>query len=75
MNTLLEKHYKRQEDKLNSACGFLGAYQSLLNYAIDALRGKTACTPEQVSDFIEKRHVELLKEQDQTIFKTKYEVA
>lgn len=75
MNDLILKHYERQDRKLTTACGQLGAYESLLNYAIDALRGKTACQGEELAGFLEKRHIELLKEQYETIFERKLELA
>lgn len=57
-----------QEKKLHVAVGHLGSYSALISYAIQALRGTTACSPEEVANSLEKRHEELTLEQDVAIF-------
>ena len=71
MENLLEQHYARLDKKLSLCCGQLGAYESLLNYAIDALRGKTASTGESLADYLESRQDELLEIQNTEIFNRK----
>ncbi len=75
MNTLLEQHYKSQESKLIAACGQLGAYESLMDYAIQGLKGETCSKGEELAEFLQKRHTELLEEQRVRIFGRKKELA
>ena len=66
-NALLES-LTRQEAKLCFAISQLGAYQALLDYAISCLDGKTACSHQEVSNYIAKRHNEILQEQQIKLF-------
>ena len=75
MTDLILQHYERQDQKLTLCCGQLGAYESLLNYAIAGLRGKTANKGEDLANFLEERQRELLDEQNSKIFERKYEIA
>ena len=57
-------------EQLLTACGQLGTYDSLLNYAINALNGKTACSHTEVATYLIERRVELATEQNFKIFKS-----
>lgn len=47
----------------------LGRHESWLNYALEGLKGKTALSPIQVAEYIEKR----IKETDEEINSNQYE--
>lgn len=68
MEKILLASLKRNEDQLRVAIGQLGSYESLTNYLIDSIRGRTASTPEEVAIFVENRQNELIMEQDILIF-------
>lgn len=68
MTDLMLEFYAKQESKLTIAIGQLGSFDALLDYAISALKGKTACPPEQVADYLKNRSRELKLEQDTIIF-------
>lgn len=73
MNDFLLAEIRRNEDQLRVAIGQLGSYESLMNYLIDSVRGRTASTPEQVADYVENRQNELVNEQYTTFFNRKRE--
>jgi hypothetical protein len=73
MNDFLLESLRRNESQLSVAIGQLGSYESLMNYLIDSVRGRTAATPEQVADYVEGRQNELVDEQYTTIFNRKRE--
>ena len=54
------------------ACGQLGTYGALIEYAIDALRGKTYSSLEEVASRIESRHQELIQEQSKIFNQNNY---
>lgn len=64
---------RRNEEHLSIAIGQLGSYEALMNYIIDSVRGRTACTPEQVAGYVEKRQHELIEEQYKIFFNRKRE--
>jgi len=69
INKLIEINDQRSA-KLMVACGQLGAYQSMIIYAIKCLNGKTIADAESVAKYLEEKQDELIKEQDLLIFKT-----
>jgi hypothetical protein len=71
MTNIYEQHFKKTESRLNLCCGQLGSYEALLNYAIEGLRGDTACKGEDLANFLEQRHKQLLEEQNEKIFERK----
>lgn len=74
MEDFLLKSLRRNEDHLSLAIGQLGSYESLMNYLIDSVRGRTASTPEQVADYVESRQNELVNEQYTILFNRKREL-
>lgn len=74
MEDFLLKSLRRNEDHLSLAIGQLGSYESLMNYLIDSVRGRTAATPEQVADYVESRQNELVNEQYTILFNRKREL-
>lgn len=73
MNDALLETIRRNDVKLTTAVGQLGSYECLVNYLIDSIRGRTACTPEHVALYVENRQNELLEEQYKIIFNRKIE--
>jgi hypothetical protein len=69
INKLMEINEQRSA-KLMVACGQLGAYKSMVKYAIDCLNGKTASSPESVATYLQEKQDELIEQQDLLIFKT-----
>jgi hypothetical protein len=69
IDKLIEINEKRSA-KLMVACGQLGAYKSMIMYAIDCLNGKTASSSESVAKYLQEKQDELLEQQDSLIFKT-----
>lgn len=67
--TTLEQIRDEQFEKHIIACRQLGAYGALLDYAIKALKGATATSPEGVAEYLEGKQVELINEQDVKLFK------
>lgn len=74
MNDFLLESLRRNESQLSVAIGQLGSYESLMNYLIDSVRGRTAATPEQVADYVEGRQNELVDEQYIILFNRKREL-
>jgi predicted RNA-binding protein Jag len=73
MEDILIQSLRRSENHLRIAVGQLGSYESLVNYLIDSIRGKTANTPEHVADYVERRQNELVEEQYTVLFNRKKE--
>lgn len=73
MDDALLETIRRNDAKLTTAVGQLGSYECLVNYLIDSIRGRTACTPEHVALYVEDRQNELLEEQYKIIFNRKIE--
>lgn len=73
MDDALLETIRRNDAKLTIAVGQLGSYECLVNYLIDSIRGRTACTPEHVALYVENRQNELLEEQYKIIFNRKIE--
>ena len=73
MDNILLQSLRRNEEHLTLAIGQLGSYESLVNYLIDSIRGRTASTPEQVADYVEQRQNELVNEQYTILFNRKKE--
>jgi hypothetical protein len=73
MEDILLQSLRRNEDHLRIAIGQLGSYESLVNYLIDSIRGRTACTPEHVAQYVEDRQKELVDEQYTILFNRKRE--
>jgi hypothetical protein len=73
MEDILIQSLRRSENHLRVAIGQLGSYESLVNYLIDSIRGRTACTPEHVADYVERRQNELVEEQYTVLFNRKKE--
>jgi len=73
MDNILLQSLRRNEEHLTLAIGQLGSYESLVNYLIDSIRGRTACTPEHVAEYVEKRQNELVDEQYKIFFNRKRE--
>lgn len=73
MEDILLQSLRRNEDHLRIAIGQLGSYESLVNYLIDSIRGRTASTPEHVAEYVEKRQNELVDEQYTVLFNRKKE--
>lgn len=71
MDDILLQSLRRNEEHLKLAIGQLGSYESLVNYLIDSIRGRTACTPEHVAQYVEKRQNELVNEQYTILFNRK----
>lgn len=68
MDDILLQSMRRNEEHLSLAIGQLGSYESLVNYLIDSIRGRTAATPEQVAEYVENRQNELVNEQYTKLF-------
>ena len=73
MEDILLQSMRRNEEHLRVAIGQLGSYESLVNYLIDSIRGRTASTPEHVADYVEKRQNELVDQQYAIFFNRKRE--
>jgi hypothetical protein len=73
MEDILLQSMRRNEEHLSLAIGQLGSYEALVNYLIDSVRGRTAATPEQVAEYVEKRQNELVDEQYKIFFNRKRE--
>ena len=73
MDNILLQSLRRNEEHLTLAIGQLGSYESLVNYLIDSIRGRTACTPEHVAQYVEDRQKELVDEQYTILFNRKKE--
>jgi hypothetical protein len=73
MEDILLQSMRRNDEHLSVAIGQLGSYESLVNYLIDSIRGRTAATPEQVAEYVEKRQNELVDEQYKIFFNRKRE--
>ena len=61
---------EQRSAKFMVACGQLGTYKSLIDYAIRCLDGKTASAPESVAKYLQEKQDELIEQQDLLIFKT-----
>ena len=73
MEDILLQSMRRNEKHLMIAIGQLGSYESLVNYLIDSIRGRTASTPDHVAEYVENRQNELLDEQYTVLFNRKKE--
>lgn len=63
------------EQKLTTAVRQLGAFTALMDYAINALRGNSVSSNEDVARYLENRVNELTQESNKAIFNHKLEVA
>jgi hypothetical protein len=68
MRNIYETLYSQNEQRLTEAVKQLGSYDALIYYAVQALEGKTANSPEEVALILRRRNEELRNEQDTLIF-------
>jgi hypothetical protein len=68
MSNIYETLYEQNERKLTEAVKQLGSYDALIYYAVQALEGRTANSPEEVALILRKRNDELRNDQDTLIF-------
>jgi hypothetical protein len=68
MSNIYETLYEQNERKLTEAVKQLGSYDALIYYAVQALEGRTANSPEEVALILRKRNDELINDQDTLIF-------
>lgn len=68
MSDLMLRYYESIEAKLSVATQQIGSFEALMDYALMALKGKTACPPNEVAEYISKRLAEIKIERDEKIF-------